>query len=132
MPNVSAKDTSRERERERGHVRRQSAVRDQFLQFFYRLWIKILVRIKPQHPRALDLDMIQRPVELLGLIPRPIMPHTRRAMFNRNLMRAITFLRFDNNNLPRVQIPQFIKATPNVQLFVASQDDYSQICLLHD
>ena len=50
------------------------------LQPFNRLRHQILVRIQPQHPLRLNRQIVQRPVELHRLQPRPFMLDQRRRL----------------------------------------------------
>ena len=124
---ASAKN-ARARERERGHVRRQTAVRDQFLHLLAGLRVEILVRVEPQNPCRPDRQVVERPVELLGIQPRPVVVDDRRAHLRGDLVAAVRRMAVDDEDLPRREWRQPLQAPPDVEFFVLLQDDDREIC----
>lgn len=119
---------TRARERERGHVRRQAAVRDQPLDLFARFGIKILVRIQPQNPRCLDRQIVERPVELLGMIPRPCAVDDRCAHRGGDLVAAVRRVAVHDEDLPRRKRREPLQTPLDVEFLVFLEDNYSEIC----
>ena len=114
-------------ERERGHVRRQAAGRDQPLDLFACFRIKILIRIQPKNPRCLDRQIVERPVELLGIKPRPVVVDDRRAHLGGNLVAPVRREAVHDKDLPRRKRREFLQTPLDVELLVFLKDNYGEI-----
>ena len=126
MPNLTTHKPTLKLKPQTSHIIRQ--LRQRFLQMFNGVFSKIFVGIHPQHPLRLNRQIIKRPIELLGIEPRPFMLNNSRPHISSNLVAPIRRKAINNENLPSLKRRKSLQAPPDVQLFVLRQDYHRDVC----
>ena len=140
MPNLASAEPPLQLQRQPGDIL------GQLRQFFFQLLTghrhQILIRIQTEDPSftfftfplsSFLFNIVQRPIELLGIKPRPLIKHRLdhqskllRRLF-RNRHPAVIWLRLNQPNALRLQGSKFLNTPLEMDLLLADQDDYSDI-----